>query len=94
MDSKYAALFKAIDKFAKAYHRCFVAECDFDRGRSEWRLCIRPTKENQNPAFLHDVYACQYIRLSMIEAEHVCATGAVPTDLAARICRELDPISG
>ena len=95
MHPQYVALFAAIDEYVKAHHRCFVAECFLNPSETEWVICIRPTTENARP---HDRYACKYFRLSLKEAEEVCAAKAVGPKLIEKIDCGLhslgDPVPG
>jgi hypothetical protein len=90
MHPQYVALFTTIDKYVRARHHCFVAECDRNPPRAEWSICIRPTEENIR---VLEVYACKYIRLSLNEVEEICAGNTVPPKLAERIDLELHTLS-
>jgi hypothetical protein len=79
---QYTDLFITIDKYVRARHRCFVAECFLGPSAMEWVICIRPTAENTRP---NDRYACKYFRLSLTEAEEVCTAKAVESKLTEKI---------
>jgi len=90
MHLQHAALFTTIDKYVRARHHCFVAECDRNPARAEWSICIRPTEENIR---ILDLYARKYIRLSLDEVDGICAGNTVASKLAERIDLELRPLS-
>jgi len=79
---QYTGLFITIDKYVRARHHCFVAECFLNSSATEWVICIRPTEENTRP---HDRYACKYFRLSVTEAEEVCTAKALGWKLMEKI---------
>jgi len=60
--------------------------------RAEWSICIRPTGENTR-VLVRGVYACKYIRLSLNEAEEICAGNTLTPKLEERIDLELRSLS-
>jgi hypothetical protein len=93
MNPQYPTLFKALDDYIRAEHRCFVAECDLDSFQTEWVICARPTNTNVR-ALAHDVYACKYFRLTLQEVEEICTSRTLSSVLRSRIDGDLQAITG
>ena len=79
--------FQLVDGYARARHRCFLAELNFRTEELGYSICLRPLNVSEDS----DPYACKYL---MVSTEQVRAPGRkeLPPSLVGQLDAELSKL--
>ena len=81
--------FKLIDSYARAQHRCFLAELDIGADPTVYTLCFRPSSSDRESP---NRYACRYLTLAVVEVNRMVSAGSLDEATIDLLKRELLPL--
>lgn len=89
MTPEETQLFKLLDDYSRARHRCFLSEMFLSKQGTEYTLCFRPTDDSPDSPWPH---ACRYVRISRAEAFTVGRSKTLSEATAGMLNRELSEL--
>jgi hypothetical protein len=92
--SQRANLFKLLDEYARAHHRCCLTEMFLNQAKTNYFLCFRPVGKKLSST---DRYACSYVQISLPSAVNASDSTFLDEALTKLLDSKLEllnPLSG
>jgi hypothetical protein len=86
MSAAERKLFKLLNNYSKARHRCFLAEMFLDASGEEYILCFRPADAEMIST---NRYACKYLRIPAEEGFAVAKAGLLSNEIVEMLDTDL-----